>query len=707
MNVWKSVGALCLGAGLATFGLADNPISSYHYLADPSCASDGDTFYILTDVDDYNNQTNWNYDIVGLYAFTSEDMKNWTDHGMIFRSKREFGNYPNNTWASGIAVKNGKVYIVYPDGASGVGMITAPAIDGPYIDPVKETHGVNRIAGGGSLIGGCDGIAHCFDPGILIDDDGKGYVIFGGGESSSRPYGNNFDIISFTESNGKITFDKNSLKKVSLPNSFEAPYLHKKGSTYYLSFNNRSQVIDYGMSNNIWGPYTFVGTVIPGIGSVPDAHGEGGNNHQGFAPFKDKWYAVYHDRRLVTSDNHPAATTQQGVRSENPNYENHRSVSIDELTWSGDKMNKLTFTREGPKQIKNFDPYKTYKATTSSKQMNIRSRTDWTKGQPVKHVLLPLTSRSESWIRVSGVDFGNGAENLRIKAANVGDGNKIEIHKGSATGTLAGTCELAKTSNNMTFTDNDCAMTGLSGVVDQLFFVFKNNGKDSTMGILDDSYSDNDSDNHGFEKAKSKDDSTKVAYRKDDAPSVDLYANATGIIVGYNQAGEWLEYTVDVAKTGDYTFFAAVATDNQNAGFVMSVDGEDITETILASKTEVEGSFDDYAKVQANVSLTAGKHILRMTVTGDWFDVDYFTFVEGKDATDPEPISTTALSDGLKFHVSSSAYYRVFDLSGKMLGTVELAGKNASRVLKAAGYRQGAYMLKQVEGSRKFMARVE
>ena len=67
-KVWKK--AACLVAGLAVFGLADNPISSYHYLADPSCASDGDTFYILTDVDDYNNQTNWNYDIVGLYAFT-------------------------------------------------------------------------------------------------------------------------------------------------------------------------------------------------------------------------------------------------------------------------------------------------------------------------------------------------------------------------------------------------------------------------------------------------------------------------------------------------------------------------------------------------------------------------------------------------------------------------------------------------------------
>ena len=741
MNVWKSVGALCLGTGLLSFGLADNPISSYHYLADPSAASDGDTFYILTDVDDYNNQTNWNYDIVGLYAFTSEDMKNWTDHGMIFRSKREFGTYPSNTWASGIAVKDGKVYIVYPDGASGVGMITAPAIDGPYTDPVKETHGVNRIAGSGSLIGSCDGIAHCFDPGILIDDDGKGYVIFGGGESSSRPYGNNFDIISFTESNGKITFDKNSLKKVSLPNSFEAPYLHKRNGTYYLSFNNRSQIIDYGMSDNIWGPYTFVGTVIPGISAVPDAHNEGGNNHQGFAPFKDKWYAVYHDRRLVTSDNHPAATTQAGVRSENPNYENHRSVSIDELTWSGDKMNKLTFTREGPKQIKNFDPYRTYKATTSSKQMNIRSRTDWTKGQPVKHVLLPLTSRSESWIRVSGVDFGNGAQNLRIKAANVGDGNKIEIHTGSATGTLAGTCELAKTANNMTFTDNDCEMKGLTGVIDQVFFVFKNSGKDSTMGILEwefqgtkrepepqtpfggkawtipgkiemenfdepgygtgnDSYADNDTDDHGAESNGGK------SYRE--GTGVDIYKKATGYVVGYNQTGEWLEYTVEVAEAGDYTMFAAVASANASSSFQLSIDGEAITgEVAVPQASSGEENYDDYNKVKENVTLTAGKHILRFTVTGDWMDIDYINFVKGKDAEDSDPIGgPTAIGDKVAFKALQYTTYRVFDLNGSMLGKVDLGAAKASDALKAAGYKKGVYMLQQVEGGKKFMAKV-
>ena len=727
-------GSLALTAlfGLGSLAFADNPISSYHYLADPSAAADDSTFYILTDVDDYNNQTNWNYDIVGLYAFSSKDMKNWTDHGMIFRSKREFGNYPNNTWASGIAVKDGRIFIVYPDGASGVGMITAPSIDGPYTDPIMESHGVNRIAGGsGSVLGNCDDIAHCFDPGIFFDDDGQGYVIFGGGESNSRPYGNNFDIIKFSENNGKVTMDKSSLTKVSLPNSFEAPYLHKRNGIYYLSFNNRSQVIDYGTSKNIMGPYTYVGAVIPGIGAVPDAHNEGGNNHQGFAEFQGKWYAVYHDRRLVTSDNHPAATTQAGVRSENPNYENHRSVSIDELTWNGDKMNQLTFTREGPKQLRNFDPYNTYKATTSSKQMNIRSRTDWTKGQPVKHVLLPLTSRSESWIRVSGVDFGKGAENLRIKAASLADDNKVEIHVGSASGTLAGSCTLAKTTSNMNFVDNDCAMTGLTGVVDQLFFVFKG-AKDSTMGLLEwefqgtrrepepqtpfggkpwaipgtiqmedfdepgygagnDSYYDNDAENRGDSD-----------YRKD--TGVDLYQKDGKIVVGYNQTDEWLEYTVDISKAGDYTMFAAVASANSTSSFKLSLDGEDITKSIaVPAATTGEENYDEYNKVSANVTLPEGKHILRFTVTGDWMDIDYISFVAGKDANDELPESIKPGVAAVKLNAFVAQSYSVFDLQGYNLGTVRFDGTGAAKALRDAGFAKGVYMLKQVNGSKKMM----
>ncbi|MBR6942362.1 MAG: carbohydrate-binding protein [Fibrobacter sp.] len=722
----KIITMVGLLAGFGVNALADNPISTYHYLADPSCASDGDTFYILTDVDDYSPQQNYNYDIVGLNAFSSQDMKNWTDHGMIFRSKREFGDYPNNTWASGIAVHKGRIYIVYPNGASGVGMLTATSIDGPYTDPVKETHGVNYIAAsfGSSVIGGCDGIVHCFDPGIFIEEDGTGYVIFGGGENGQRPYGNNLDIIKFTENIGKITIDKNSLTRVSAQNSFEAPYIHKKGNKYYLSFNTPPQVIDYGMADKITGPYTFVGTVIPGISAVPDAHNEGGNNHQGFAEFKGKWYAVYHDRRLVTASEHPGSCTQSGQCTNSPNKENHRSVSIDELTWNGDRMNKLTFTREGPKQIKNFDPYKTYKALTSSKQRNVRSRTDWTKGKPVVHVLTPLATK-ESWIRVSGVDFGNGAENLRVKAASVADGNKIEIHTGSVSGTLAGTCSLAKTSGWNDYVDNDCEMKGLTGVVDELFFVFKGS-KDSTMGVLEwefqgakrepepqkpfggkawaipgkiemenfdepgygagnDSYSDSDSDDHGAESNGGK------SYRE--GTGVDIYKKATGYVVGYNQADEWLEYTVNVEKEGDYTMFAAVASGSTTGSFKLSVDGEDITEEIAVPKNEGEDNYDDFGKVKANVTLPAGEHILRFTVTGDWMDIDYIQFASGKDAKDPDEGDDVGIRPSMRMSANSAATFDVFDLSGK-----KVASFTARSMAEAKNLWRESAQTKSVQG---------
>ena len=709
MKFSRCVLAACLAAGFGT-ALADNPLSTYHYLADPSAASDGDVFYVLTDVDDYSPQQNYSYDIVGLNAFSSEDMKNWTDHGMVFRSKRDFGNYPNNTWASGIAVHKGRIYIVYPNGANGVGMLAADDIAGPYRDPVKETHGVNYIAsnnGDGSVIGGCDGIAHCFDPGIFIEEDGTGYVIFGGGENGQRPYGNNLDIIKFTDNNGKITVDKNSLQRIDAKGSFEAPYIHKKDNTYYLSFNTQPQVIDYGMSNKITGPYTFVGTVIPGISSVPDAHNEGGNNHQGFAEFKGKWYAVYHDRRLVTADEHPASCTQQGQCTPNPNKENHRSVSIDELTWNGDKMNKLTFTREGPKQIKNFDPYRTYKALTSSKQRNVRSRTDWTKGEAVKHVLTPLATK-ESWIRVTGVDFGTEAKNLRIKAANVGDGNKVEIHIGEVSGTLAGSCELAKTSGWQTYTDNDCEMTGLTGVIDQVFFVFKGS-KDSTMGILEwefqgtkrepepqtafggtawavpgkieaenfdepgygagnDSYSDNDAGNHSCTDEGKEAECTD--YR--DGTGVDIYKKSNGsMVVGYINAGEWLEYTIDVAEDGDYTLFASVASEGGST-LNFELDGKALTGDL---EVPAGGSgFDDFGFVKANVTLTAGKHILRFNAVADWFDFDYVSFVKGKDATDPgaaEQQGTTALKYNVNFEYGKTMQtFKVFNSDGAFLGSV-------------------------------------
>ena len=69
------------------------------------------------------------------------------------------------------------------------------------------------------------------------------------------------------------------------------------------------------------------------------------------------------------------------------------------------------------------------------------------------------------------------------------------------------------------------------------------------------------------------------------------------------------------------------------------------------------------------MKLTAGEHILRFTVTGDWMDIDYINFVAGKDADDTDPIGTDAIGQGAKFNVAASASFDVFNLKGSKIAS--------------------------------------
>ncbi|MDY6332437.1 MAG: carbohydrate-binding protein [Fibrobacter sp.] len=194
------------------------------------------------------------------------------------------------------------------------------------------------------------------------------------------------------------------------------------------------------------------------------------------------------------------------------------------------------------------------------------------------------------------------------------------------------------------------------------------------------SYSENDSEDRG-----------ETNYRE--GTGVDIYKKATGYVVGYNEEGEWLEYSVNVKEAGDYTMFASVATSNSTSGFSLSLDGKTLVENVALSGT----SFDDFVKVKANVALPAGEHILRMTVTGSWFDIDYFNFAKGKDAADPDD-KTIGLR-GANFRLPTEAEnYSVFDVNGVLVGKFLATTKaDVQRMTKSTVRQNGIYFVKSLK----------
>lgn len=224
---------------------------------------------------------------------------------------------------------------------------------------------------------------------------------------------------------------------------------------------------------------------------------------------------------------------------------------------------------------------------------------------------------------------------------------------------------------------------------------------DPGYGAGNDSYYEDDADNHSCTDAGKEAECSK--YR--DGTGVDIYKKSeTKTVVGYIRKGEWLEYSVNAAEAGDYTMYIAAAS-NGGASFGVSVNGVETGEVEVpaASSSGEEENFDDYNKISTNVALKAGVNIIRITATADWFDLDYFNLVKGKNADDDNPLGETTAMKKINFVAASGMNYDVFDVQGNKVGLVNLAGKSAAKALNAAGYAKGVYLLKQVDGAKKMM----
>lgn len=140
------------------------------------------------------------------------------------------------------------------------------------------------------------------------------------------------------------------------------------------------------------------------------------------------------------------------------------------------------------------------------------------------------------------------------------------------------------------------------------------------IGDIEDSYSDFSINNEGDD------------FRQD--TSVDIYENDSGFQVGKTEAGEWLEYTVNVAHSQEYFIIAKAASLHTGGQIQLQIDGNNIAQAKNIIKTHDWRTYDSFAL--GKTFLSQGEQVLRLNfVTESIFnpngyvgDLDKLQFIE-------------------------------------------------------------------------------
>ncbi len=105
---------------------------------------------------------------------------------------------------------------------------------------------------------------------------------------------------------------------------------------------------------------------------------------------------------------------------------------------------------------------------------------------------------------------------------------------------------------------------------------------------------------------------------------VDVYETQTGEVhVRRTRDGEWLEYTVTVAETGNYYVEVSVSSANNNPGdLVVNVDGQ----WFARFDVPATGSNRNWEQLQSRAKpIGAGVHVIRLRIVdGGNFGIDWF-----------------------------------------------------------------------------------
>ncbi|WP_299781830.1 glycoside hydrolase family 43 protein [uncultured Formosa sp.] len=291
--------------------IENNPIVKDKFTADPAAIVHDDTVYLYTGHDEAPDDLNF-YKIDEWLVYSSINMVDWKVHPVPLKPT-DFKWAKGEAWAAQVIEKKNKFYWyvtvehddTHPGKSIGVAVSDSPI--GPFKDALGKALVTNDMTKHTDIR--WDDI----DPTVFINDDGQAYLYWGN------------TVCYYAKLKANMIELDGPIYTVELPNFTEAPYIHKKGDWYYLSYAYEfPEKIAYAMSKSITGPWEFKGI-------LNELAGNSNTNHQSIIEFKGKDYFIYHTG---------------GIQPNGGSF--RRSVCIDRLYYNKDgTMKRVIMTSEG------------------------------------------------------------------------------------------------------------------------------------------------------------------------------------------------------------------------------------------------------------------------------------------------------------------------------------------------------------------------
>jgi hypothetical protein len=170
--------------------------------------------------------------------------------------------------------------------------------------------------------------------------------------------------------------------------------------------------------------------------------------------------------------------------------------------------------------------------------------------------------------------------------------------------------------------------------------------------------------------------------------------------VGWIDAGDWLEYNIEVPANGDYTVYFRIS-----ANASTNLELRENNSTIQTLQIPSSGGWQNWNTLQTSIHLTSGKHKLQVYTGRGMFNLNWLEITSA--GQHPTLVSETGMENQLIYpnpvkdklfietgNKMSKTEVSILDLSGRMITTKIFTSETSRMEIDFSNFKNGSYIVR-------------